>query len=62
MTPIDPTIFRAYDVRGTVPDQLNPDQVYALGRAIGTLARNRGESTVVTARDGRLSGDRKSVV
>ena len=56
MTPIDPTIFRAYDVRGTVPDQLNPDRVYALGRAIGTLARNRGESTVVTARDGRLSG------
>ena len=51
MTPIDPTIFRAYDVRGTVPDQLNPDRVYALGRAIGTLARNRGESTVVTARD-----------
>lgn len=54
--PIDPTIFRAYDVRGTVPDQLNPDMVYLLGRAIGTLARNRGESTIVTARDGRLSG------
>lgn len=56
MTSVDATIFRAYDVRGTVPSQLNPDFVYLLGRAIGTLAQNRGEHTVVTARDGRLSG------
>jgi len=56
MRTLDPTIFRAYDVRGTVPNQLNPDAVYLLGRAIGMLARERSESTVVTARDGRLSG------
>lgn len=56
MTSIDPTIFRAYDVRGTVPAQLNAHLVYLLGRAIGTLAHHRGEQTIVTARDGRLSG------
>ena len=50
------TIFRAYDVRGTFPDQLNREVVEALGQAIGTYARQQGQSTVVTARDGRLSG------
>ena len=50
------TIFRAYDVRGTYPDQLNREVVEALGRAIGTYARQQGQTTVVTARDGRLSG------
>ena len=50
------TIFRAYDVRGTYPDQLNREVVEALGQAIGTYARQQGQTTVVTARDGRLSG------
>ena len=56
MSDISPTIFRAYDVRGTYPDQLNQGVVEALGQAIGTFAQDRGQSTVVTARDGRLSG------
>ena len=50
------TIFRAYDVRGTYPNQLNRSVVGTLGQAIGTYAKRRGQSTVVTARDGRLSG------
>ena len=56
MNAMNPTIFRAYDVRGVYPDQLNRDVVGALGQAIGTYAKKRGQSTVVTARDGRLSG------
>lgn len=56
MSDMDATIFRAYDVRGTVPDQLNPQVVELLGRAIGTLAKSRSEQVIVTARDGRLSG------
>jgi len=39
MSDISPTIFRAYDVRGTYPDQLNRGVVEALGQAIGTFAR-----------------------
>lgn len=54
---MDASIFRAYDVRGTFPDQLNPETVRQLGRAIGTKARRLGQKTVVTARDGRLSGE-----
>ena len=56
MSTMTPTIFRAYDVRGTYPDQLNRGVVEALGQAIGTYAKQQGQSTVVTARDGRLSG------
>ncbi|HAN81127.1 MAG: phosphomannomutase/phosphoglucomutase [Gammaproteobacteria bacterium] len=56
MSAISPTIFRAYDIRGTHPDQLNRGMVETLGQAIGTYAKHQGQATVVTARDGRLSG------
>ena len=48
-------IFRAYDIRGTVPNQLNSDIAFSIGRAIGKFALSKGEQTIVTARDGRLS-------
>ncbi|MDY7117076.1 phosphomannomutase/phosphoglucomutase [Halomonas sp. SSL-5] len=52
------SIFRAYDIRGIVDDTLTEPAVEAIGRAIGSEAAVRGESTVVVARDGRLSGER----
>jgi len=52
------SIFRAYDIRGIVDDTLTEAGVEQIGRAIGSEARSRGESTVVVARDGRLSGPR----
>ncbi|QNI01873.1 phosphomannomutase/phosphoglucomutase [Halomonas sp. SH5A2] len=58
-TPTIPaSIFRAYDIRGIVDDTLTEDTVEWIGRAIGSEAAARGESTVVVARDGRLSGPR----
>ena len=30
---LDPAIFKAYDVRGIVPDQLDPDGAYRIARA-----------------------------
>ncbi|MEW5873969.1 MAG: phosphomannomutase/phosphoglucomutase [Candidatus Zixiibacteriota bacterium] len=30
---VDPAIFKSYDIRGTVPDQLNPDVARLIGRA-----------------------------
>lgn len=53
---IDPSIFRAYDIRGVVDRTLTPEAVYEIGRAIGSEARSRGEHAVIVARDGRLSG------
>ncbi len=49
---IDPGIFKAYDVRGTYPDQLNDDIAYKLGRGVvGLLQPDR----VAVGRDMRLS-------
>ncbi len=57
-TPVTPPpeIFKAYDIRGIVGTTLTPAIVETIGRAIGAEARARGDSAVVVARDGRLSG------
>jgi len=52
---ISEDIFRAYDIRGIVETALTPDAVTLIGQAFATEARAQGQSTVVIARDGRLS-------
>ena len=52
MGPLD-TVFKAYDVRGTVPDQLNARQCRAVGWA---FARFAGAERMLVARDMRESG------
>jgi phosphomannomutase/phosphoglucomutase len=49
-------IFKAYDIRGIVDRTLTPDYVRAIGRAIGSEARDRGVTAIAIGRDGRLSG------
>ncbi|HEY8329624.1 MAG TPA: phosphomannomutase/phosphoglucomutase, partial [Rhodanobacter sp.] len=53
---VDPSIFRAYDVRGVVGKTLNEDVARALGQSIGTLMGEKGLREIVVGRDGRLSG------
>ena len=53
---INPTIFKAYDIRGIVPASVNDAMAEALGRAFGTVAMGQGERCVAVGRDGRLSG------
>lgn len=53
---VDPTIFRAYDIRGIVGKSLTPVSVFEIGRAIGSEAAARGQQGMIVARDGRLSG------
>ncbi|MFV0309040.1 MAG: phosphomannomutase/phosphoglucomutase [Desertimonas sp.] len=48
-------IVKAYDIRGTVPDQLDDEVAHALGVA---FARYAGEDGVLVARDMRPSGER----
>lgn len=52
---LSPRIFKAYDIRGTVPSTLTPDVASLLGRAFGALVREQGGDGVVVGRDGRLS-------
>jgi len=56
MTSVPPEIFKAYDIRGIVETALTPQAVTAIGRALGSEARARGQRAVAIGRDGRLSG------
>ncbi len=53
---IDESIFKAYDIRGVYPDQLDEDVSRDIGRAFVNHLGLSG-STVVVARDMRLSGE-----
>ena len=52
----DPSIFKAYDIRGVVPSTVTDEIAEGIGRAFGTVAMAQGETTVAVGRDGRLSG------
>ena len=51
-------IFRAYDIRGNAETELTDALVTAIGRAIGTIAGEMGEQTLVVGCDGRASSPR----
>ena len=52
---ISPDIFRAYDIRGVVGKTLSATIVREIGRAIGSEANERGQQSIIVARDGRTS-------
>ncbi len=51
-----PEIFKAYDIRGIVGKTLTEEGVRLIGRALGSEARARGQTTIAVGRDGRHSG------
>jgi len=51
------TIFRKYDIRGIVDEDLNEEIVTNIGRAFGSLMRWEGRGTVAVGRDARLSSE-----
>lgn len=53
---IDPSIFKAYDIRGIVGRTLTVEVARHIGLSFGSAAHELGERTVVVGRDGRLSG------
>jgi phosphomannomutase len=52
MRDVDPGIFKAYDVRGIYPEQIDEEVAYRVGRAFVAFL---GEGKIVTGRDMRLS-------
>lgn len=52
---INPSIFRAYDIRGIYPDQLNEEVVYAIAKNADTLFKK--ESLIIVGHDTRTNGD-----
>ncbi len=58
MATLSPTIFREYDIRGLVDQDLTEEAVERVGQALGTRVRRSGGRTVVVGRDCRTSGER----
>lgn len=56
MQKLDPSIFKAYDIRGVAGENLSADVVEKIGRVLGTEAAEQGVKTLCVGRDGRLSG------
>ena len=54
---IDESIFREYDIRGIVPDQINDLSVKTIAKAIAIKCQNELVDEVALGRDGRLSGN-----
>jgi len=54
---INPSIFKAYDIRGIYPSELNEEVIYKIGRAYAVLIQkeNKGKLTVAVGEDMRLS-------
>jgi phosphomannomutase/phosphoglucomutase len=52
---IDPKIFREYDIRGIVGQDLDDEAVELLGRAMGTFFIGRGQKRVAVGQDCRVS-------
>ncbi|WP_435103391.1 phosphomannomutase/phosphoglucomutase [Arhodomonas sp. AD133] len=52
---VDPSILRAYDIRGIVGETLTAATLERLGRAFGHTAAEQGHDSVVVACDGRHS-------
>src|SRR5215212_10973470 len=50
---VNPGIFKAYDIRGVYPTDLNESVAYAIGRAFVTFL---GVDKVIVGRDMRISG------
>jgi phosphomannomutase/phosphoglucomutase len=54
---VDPSIYRAYDIRGVVGKTLTEEAVKTLGQGIGSEVFERGFQSVLVARDARNSSD-----
>ena len=54
----DPTVLRAYDIRGIVGQTLGEDDAHAVGRAFGSVIARQGGRRVCLGFDGRLTSPR----
>jgi len=57
MVKVDPCIFREYDIRGRVEEQINVQVACLIGKALGTLLQRKGGQTVIVGWDNRHSSN-----
>jgi phosphomannomutase/phosphoglucomutase len=54
---MNPAVFREYDIRGIVGQEIVDDDVVLIGKGFGTFLRSEQRSCIVVGRDCRLSSD-----
>jgi phosphomannomutase/phosphoglucomutase len=54
---MNPQMFREYDIRGIAGKDMTEEDVYTIGRAIGTYLHRHGAERISVGRDCRLSSD-----
>ncbi len=59
---INPYIFRGYDIRGIVDEEITPEGVLHIGRAFGTFLKRKGIDTAVVSRDCRKTSPEYSKI
>jgi len=52
---VNPQIFREYDIRGIVDEDLTDDKLYLIGKGFGSILKRRSMKNAVIAGDARLS-------
>ncbi|MFO8163460.1 MAG: phosphomannomutase/phosphoglucomutase [Thermodesulfobacteriota bacterium] len=52
---MNPEIYREYDIRGVIGEDIREDEFVTIGRGFGTYFNRVGEKTIVVGRDCRLS-------
>jgi phosphomannomutase/phosphoglucomutase len=55
VTNLPKEIFRAYDIRGLYPSEINEHGVELVGKALGTLLHKKGAKTIIVGTDNRES-------
>ncbi|KTD20318.1 phosphomannomutase/phosphoglucomutase [Legionella londiniensis] len=55
--PVTKSVFRAYDIRGVIGEQLDENSFYSIGKAISCRLAGINQSSIFLARDGRLSSE-----
>lgn len=60
MSNINPNIFKAYDIRGLYPEDINEEAAFSIAKAFVEFLRNKGElngQPIIIGRDARNSSD-----
>jgi phosphomannomutase / phosphoglucomutase len=52
---LNPQVFRQYDIRGIVGEEIDEETYYLIGKGYGTYMRNRGLKTIALGGDARLT-------
>ena len=55
---MNPEIYREYDIRGVIGEDIKEDEFIILGKGFGTYFKSSGKRKIVLARDCRLSSPR----